>query len=162
MTEVTHAQFVQGLKELAEFYEAHPEVKLPYSPVFSIFSWNKEEAIRDAVLCAHAFGYAEKSYSTDYFRMTKKFPGGISLEFCTDRQAVCTPVVVGTKVEPAHTIPAQKEKFVPERVVEQVEWRCQPLLAGAPPSRIEEVAEEKTEKALEAEWEPLTDQDIPF
>lgn len=132
MPDTTHAEFIQGLRELADFYEAHPEVKLPHAAQLSIFSWDKDQAVADAVRCAHAFGHAEKSYSSDYFRMVRKFPGGVSLEFCTDRQTVCTPVVVGTKVEPAHTIPAQEERFIPERVVEQIEWRCQSLLAAAP------------------------------
>lgn len=170
MSETTHAEFVQGLRELADFYSAHSEVKLPYTAGFSIYTFDAATAIHDAVACARAFGYAEKTYGDEYFRMTKKFSGGISLEFCTDRQSVCTPVVVGTRVEPARVIPAKEEEIIPERVVEQIEWRCQSLLAAAAP-KVEQVGVEvpeegnlleppacpSTEKAEEAEWS-----DLPF
>lgn len=135
MSTPTHAEFAQGLRELADFYLAHPEVKLPqYSSDFTIFAneWlygSKEEAKEVVILAAKAFGRAEKVYSQENFKLQKEFAGGVKLTVQTDRKVVCTPVVVGKKQIPGQVIPAEPERYVPAYEVDDVEWKCDSLLA---------------------------------
>lgn len=135
MPNPTHQEFVQGLRELADFYEAHPEVKLPsYSSSFTVYatSWlfsSKEEAKEVVITAAKAFGHAEKVYSQEGFELKKEFSGQITLTVQTERSTVCRAVVVGKKRIPSQVIPAEPERYIPEREEDQVEWKCESLLA---------------------------------
>lgn len=121
--------FVQGLRELADFYAQHPEVKLPYhgspSCPLGVYSPTKEEV----VIAARAFGEAEKKYEGSYFRLKKIFSGGVALEFFVDRDVVCTAREVDQKFEPGYVIPAQ---HIPSRMVPVLAYDCHPLLAPEP------------------------------
>ena len=129
MSELTaQQQFSQSLRELADFYDQHPEVKLPGSVSgFSIFGANKEEL----AIGARAFGKAEKLFTETAFQLVKTFPSGLKLEFYKCRESVCERVEVGEEVVPAHVIPATEEVFIPESVKKIYEWRCpDSILAG--------------------------------
>lgn len=152
MPETTHAQFVLGLRELAEFYEAHPEVALPNYPSFNIYaeSWRygtKEAAKEIVVVAARAFGDAKKTYSMSSFELAKEFSGGVKLEVHSDRQTVCTPKVTKVVRRAGYTAPEQYYPPTEEEVVE--EWECHSLLKAD--GGEEPLAEE-----------PLTDDSIPF
>jgi len=115
--------YSQGLREIADFYDAHPEVKLPYDgPLseFRIFGLSKAEL----ALTLRAFGKAEKKYTNDTFEIVKTFPSGRKLYTYNPRNSICEKKVVGTKI-----VPAEPEKTVvvpakPEREEEIVVWDC--------------------------------------
>jgi hypothetical protein len=121
----THAEFVQGLRELADFYSAHPEVKLPLSCSYYICDATKEETLA----AARAFGDARKTYTNVHFILRKTFPSGVEIWLMTDRKTVCTAKEIGEKFVPAYTIPAQ---HFPASTVPVLEWECLPLLAPDP------------------------------
>jgi hypothetical protein len=104
---------ISGLRQLADWLEAHPEVPVP---TYNQSSVAVEAA--DLPTIARAMGQAEKTAYGDYFRLSKRF-GGVEYYCYTDRDAVCTRTKVGTKV-----IPAQEA-----RVVDVWEWDCNPVLA---------------------------------
>ena len=177
MSNPTHAEFVQGLKELAEFYESHPEVDLPERKLsIYYFAYSAQDKIlaRDKMIAtARAMGHASKDYAGDYFFLRKEFSGGVELAACISRETVCEPVVVGYVDEPEKVIP---EQVVPARRVPKIEWACgKSLLAAAPalgegdpalpqPAGVELLEEgrllEGGEKAGEEAF--LQDFDIPF
>jgi hypothetical protein len=103
------ADFIQGLRECADFMERHPLIPTPYGHAINAFVNTKEQL----AAIARSTSWA-KGYDDNYFWLKKTFSGDITLEVNTNRERICRRVVVGTKV-----IPAQ-----PEKVVEQVEWVC--------------------------------------
>ena len=178
MSNPTHAEFIQGLRELAEFYEAHPELSLPDTRTMNLyyFAYSVADRItaRDKMItAARAFGKATKKYAGEYFFLRKEFSGGVCLEANVNRETVCEPVVVGYTDEPEKVIP---EQVVPARRVPRIEWACgKSLLAAAlalgegdpalqQPAGVELPEEgrllEGGEKAGEEAF--LQDSDIPF
>lgn len=118
-------ELVEGLRELADFIEDHPELPItqPYLTL-TFWIWSEgEEGKRKAAIAARAFGNAQKIHGGGYLDIRKKF-GPIAVDFTVSRDAVCRRIVTGTKVTPAET------RVIPERVEETVEWICdEPLLA---------------------------------
>lgn len=161
--------FVDGLRELARLFETKPEIPLPsWQQDITLFV-RDESAKEDLAAVARAIGSADKSYSDDLFELQKSFGGLLRLRVCAYRQQVCERVVIGTKIEPAHEIPAQEAKTVAAREVEVVEWRCTPLLSGGradvemPASQLELVSSSSSSQAaLGAGDDFLDDSEIPF
>ena len=87
-------------------------------PRFEVFPGNDADTLR---AIARAFGTSEKQFNGDLFSISRQF-GALRLKFISDRKAVCTARVVGTR-----TIPARPAE--PEREVEVVEWDCEPILS---------------------------------
>jgi hypothetical protein len=115
--------YVQRLREVANFYEANPDVKLPSDFVHGtvyIYGASKE----DLIVGAKAFGKAEKVFDEDKFELVKRFPSGAQLGFYMNREDVCKRVVVGTEILQAVTIPAKEEYTIPSQSVDIVEWEC--------------------------------------
>lgn len=131
-----------ALREAADLLEAHPELPRPY--ITSKSNGNLElnwflhinntadslmEQKRLAALIVKTVGGKWDKSSGDWdggvFRFTQA-RGSLTFEVLVKRDAVCERIVIGTKTV---TIPAKPA--TPERVVEQddVEWRCEPLLA---------------------------------
>lgn len=120
-------QFIADLRSAADFFEQHPDVPRPGDPYFAYYTSKDAEGVKEF---ARAFpGRVEKNYETSDFWARGKM-GTITFVYGTPREKVCERVVTGTKVIPAHVIPAQPETEVPEKVEEVVEWRCHPLLEG--------------------------------
>lgn len=113
-------KFSQALREVADFYDQHPEIKTPVLGEMTIFGADKEQI----ALGARAFGKADKVFKGEYFSLIKTFPSGMRLEYFADRERVCERVKVGEEVIPAHVIPAQEETIVEEKIKEVFEWRC--------------------------------------
>ena len=140
-----HAEFVKGLRNAADFFEAHPELGLPYegycysSLQFGYFGAfggiddGPEFQSPDGALffAKHVGGRVDKDGTDNDFTLTAKRDGFVVKGYF-QRDAVCARVQVGTKNEPEHIIPAQpatEEKIVPAREVPIYEWRCPSLLA---------------------------------
>lgn len=112
--------YIAGLRALATFLEAHPD--LPCPPVAAshmIYIETKDELARLARTPGVKW---EKDFGSDsYFSLKLRFPGGAVYELYVEREKICRKEVIGTRLEPA----------TPERVVEDYRWICdEPLLAG--------------------------------
>lgn len=127
------AQAVNGLRELADFIEAHPD--LPWSDVYpGTFEWRVNvfvgnDAEKFAAFAASGGRWDKSTYASDgedgIFMVTRTFGGGVSLQVVTNRNAVCERKVVG--VETVEVPDPDAPKVTVEREV--VEWECRPLLA---------------------------------
>ena len=116
-------EFTQSLRQIADFYDKHPEVPLPDAFRFAIYTVDEPE---DIAPIAKAFGSSFKSYDDNYFKLTKRF-GVIDLQVVALRDKVCTKRVVGTKKVIVKT-PVVNDLPISyiEKEVEQeiVEWDC--------------------------------------
>lgn len=110
--------YVQGLRELADFIEAHSDVPLPWPSAQNAFIADKTGLAAIARACG---GRWEKNATESFFFIRKAFTGGHAYEVNVTRETVCHKVRTGTHIEPA----------TPEREVETFKWVCdEPLLAG--------------------------------
>lgn len=109
-------QFIQGLRNMAAFFEHHPGVAVPHYNTFSVFVDKREELVEQAKLTSW-----KKVYNEQWFVLVKEFGGGVELHVNADRTTVCRRVVIGKKTVPARA----------EHEVDEVEWVCeeQSLLA---------------------------------
>lgn len=72
----------------------------------------------------------ESSYEASYYSLThdKEFSGGIKVQLLTQRELVCTPVVVGKTIKKIDARPAVEASEVE---VDDIEYECHPLLKRA-------------------------------
>ena len=119
---IERACVIQGLRDLADFLDAHPNVPVPGSEqTLNVFVDDR------ATLAAIAReGRWEKHYYTNWFTLVAAF-GPITLHINLDREQVCRKVVTGSRVVPARAAE-------PEHVEEVTEWICEdlPLLHEGP------------------------------
>lgn len=83
--------FTLGLRSLADWLEAHPEVALPY-PAICIYSsaYGDGAAVQEAAAFARAAGTADKKVEegSSRFALVRHF-GPLALEWSATRSAVC-------------------------------------------------------------------------
>lgn len=138
---LARAEFVQGLRDLADWLDAHPEIEFTnFRGSHILWYRDTREQLADA---ARALGRVEKTGTDSYFNLTRRF-GPHEIEAYSPRATVCERVVVGKKAVPVREIPedkAEEAKRLREQIaalevervaeVDEVEWRCEePLLAG--------------------------------
>jgi hypothetical protein len=115
--DIQRAEFVNGLRTLADFLVAHPGLPTPHAPTsFLIPSAGTPDAFEAQV---RQLGTAKKVVTDNYVSMLRYF-GPLALEVYTSRNTVCVRKVVGKK-----TIPALN---IAEHEVDIVEWDCKPIL----------------------------------
>ena len=114
---MTHKEYADGLRAIADWYEAHEEIMLPHDARIDITSVETKE---QAITTARALGHCRKHYEDSLFIIERAF-GCVPLRFLFWRSAVCTRRVVETVEEP--------EMIVPAHTREIVAWDCEPLLA---------------------------------
>lgn len=118
---MTHNEFVESLRALADFYEAHPGLSAAYSltgDLLSIFPSGKQELAE----CARLMGNSLKSSDDTFFYITREEKiGSFILRALEYRTNVCERVVVGTEHVPEQAIEAM---IIPAHEREIVEWRC--------------------------------------
>lgn len=141
------AAYTQGLREIADWLDAHPEVELPYLnssstgslvPTLTIMlgSWNDDQREQMATI-GRAMGTFDKHArpNGDRFTIYRRF-AGIVLAATADRDEVCERVVVATREVTEEVPDPEALAAVPlvsvTKTVEDVEWVCRPLLAGTP------------------------------
>jgi hypothetical protein len=113
------AAYVQGLRELADFVEAHPDLPVPFSGSHNVFLADKADVV---ALARAAGGRWEKGADPNYFYLKVRFAGGHTYDLNVDRERICRKVVTGTRTVPA----------TPAHDVEEFHWICdEPLLAHA-------------------------------
>jgi hypothetical protein len=123
---MNNKEYADGLRELADWIEANPDIEVP-DKVFQVYSMNTKE---EASKCLSALKPCRKEYRNDMFHLVRDF-GPLTLDFVFYRNAVCTRRVVGTKEIGTELIPARliPEQIIPAHVEEIVEWECgEPLL----------------------------------
>lgn len=106
------AEFVAGLRALAEFLEQHPAVAVPSHSSFSTYVFSRAELQEQARAATW-----DKGVNGNYAELTRSF-GPLTYTIFADREQVCKRVVVGQREVPAQ--PAQ-----PARLEDVVEWRCE-------------------------------------
>lgn len=106
----------QGLRELADFLDEHPEFPSPPIGAIYIRCYNRAELVR----CAKLFKPFEKSIDSggDYV-LARKF-GPLSIKLYTSRANVCTRRVVGQEWEEGK--PAREA--TEGRMVDVLKWTC--------------------------------------
>lgn len=117
------SEFAKSLRELADWYDEHPDVPLPAAANFNAFLDDRDALARVARL----IGIAEKGADPNYFFLKKRF-GEISLDFNVARAVACERRVVGVREIPETVVPARTEEIV--------EWDCHPIFKtnGASPA----------------------------
>ena len=121
---ITSAEYARGLRLLADWIEANPNMTLPPEQL-NIYSLNSKE---DATKCILAMKPCKEDYDGSLFRICRDF-GPISLRYIFARSAVCTRKVIGTKVVPEKIKAAMEEEIIPEHEEDIYEWVCdEPLL----------------------------------
>lgn len=128
-------ELVAGLRDLADFLESDRGIQLPlvYPRVelgqyfYESTEERKDGCKKKMIAAAKALGSSEKQYLGSSFALKKMFGERVHIRFSTEREAVCTKRVVGTKQ-------VQKSRYVdiPGEfdTQEVVEWDCtEPLLA---------------------------------
>lgn len=115
---MTAPEYARGLRAIADWYEAHPDMPIPHTDQIGVYG--VQETKEEAARIASALRPCHKVHEGEFFKLTRDFDG-LTLKFVFMREAVCRRRVVGHRI-----IPAQEE-----RVVEMVEWECEPSILGA-------------------------------
>lgn len=121
---------VQGLRDIADWIEKHPDLGDTHMTVDAVFYPPDEPA--SAGRWARAFGKAEKSVTDNgLFKLTHPF-GEVEARAVFWREAVCEKKVVGvrevTRMVPDPSVEVEMVEVV--ETVEDVEWVCPPILTG--------------------------------
>lgn len=112
--------FVAGLRELADFLDAHPDLPIPTWGGVRVNVFIEKDHLK-AVLAAAPGVRWEKRQIGDYYSLRTSFTGDCNYDVNIDREQVCRKVVTGSRTEPAQ----------PEREVEEFHWECtDSILAG--------------------------------
>ena len=92
---MTRQELISSLRELAYFYEEHPDFKAPDPATFSVYGYNTRE---DAAIVARELGSCDKRAVENHnlYYLERKFGAlKLSVPFLQDR--ICTRKVVGTR-----------------------------------------------------------------
>lgn len=122
------SEFVAGLRELADWYEQHPDFPLPTYGVTAKV-WPPFDRPAPLADYARQLGHADKEANgmLDEFRLTKHFPGDVKVIAAARREDVCERKVTTETVYVQQPDP-ELTKDVPlvdvEEERERVEWVC--------------------------------------
>lgn len=139
MSAEDRAWYVAGLRQLADLLERHEDLPLPTHGGISwlLFGTDDERQVAAQVIRGIGGEWAKQTYAgkgPETLLAFQRSLAGLRLDVTVHRAAVCERVVVGTHTvtkqvpDPAVAVPMVE---VTEEI-EQVEWRCSPLLADAP------------------------------
>lgn len=123
---------IDGLRELADFLEAHPEVPMGYGMTAvanaNAYAEDDEPAIDRLARIARLPGRWDKKSTGDAFHLVRKF-GPHQLIVFANREQVCKRVVVGTEMVTRYVPAPDSPPMVPvTELVEKAEWVCPPSL----------------------------------
>jgi len=117
-----HKEFVSSLRELADFYEARPELQVPHEVCVNLWYQTPEEA----QIVARLLGKVRKEVLGDSFFLLRRQFGPLKVEAIWNRDQVCERVVVGQETV-EERVPAT---FTTQKVTrDKVEWRCPKITA---------------------------------
>jgi len=133
-----HDAYIRGLRELADWFERHPDLPSPHANTDAFLSARDREK---ALLLVRAAGSVNKGSDDDDIILHREFGGNVRLRIYLEKKATCTRRLVGTKV-----IPARPETILPatpEREEEIFEWDCPDSLLGTLSSNGEAAQQEE-------------------
>lgn len=136
----TRAAYTAGLRRLAEIIDTHPELPLPYEGSSSDYGrmtfhfLSAEDPRAELAAARRALGVPlEKKASDDKYFDLRGSLAGLYFTMTAFRKDVCERVVLATREveveEPDPLAVAALPKVKRTVKVEDVEWRCTPLLA---------------------------------
>lgn len=138
-TDEQRAEYIKGLRALADALEQHPELILPYTGSgragLNVIPLGADEQREQLAAWAKVLpGQKEKSPRDEYFDLIGAFHG-VHIKVICDRAEVCERVVTGTReitkeVPDPEALAAVPTMTVTE-TVEDVEWVCHPILDQA-------------------------------
>ena len=132
---MTHAEYADGLRQLADFIAAHEEIPVPLPLVCHTFVHGPKAEQKDhAAQTVRALGKVTKDSFSDNLQLLHKFNESVTYEVWYDRDALCERVVVKTEEIPERVMPATQETVIPAHTAEIVEWRCHPILEPEEPA----------------------------
>ena len=114
----TREEQIQGLREIADFLEQHPEVPV-LTHDMSIYPENKLESVKAIVRTG---GHWDKDYNDTFFVLSRKF-AGLKLRAVFSREVVCKRIEKTVYVE-EQVLPAREEVVIPATTKKIVEWDC--------------------------------------
>lgn len=133
VVEESREKQIAGLRALADFLEANPDIKNPHEYGGHIYFYGADSKEQMTRWRRRAGGTWEKGF--DYagdFTLTGNV-GGHAITLNTRRENVCTRRVVGTRTETVREYPegalVDIEMIEVEKEVEIVEWECPDTLA---------------------------------
>jgi len=154
--DVRHKEFAEGLRQAADFIEAHPEIDLPEDTLTCYGLYSKDKAATVAKALSSG-GRCDKVFEDTLVTLKRMF-GVITLRYIGTRSNVCEQVRVGTRLVPEQFVPprpATEAQTIPEHEEAVYEWRCAPLL-GKPDIEVPEGhAELKAVEPLQLEAESV-------
>lgn len=115
------SDFTDSLRNLADLYDAHPELPEPACWPMNVFVKSKEELAK----VARSLGYCKKQVLDDWYSLNKTL--GIEpdykycIEFNISRALACERVVIGTRTVEEQVPVAYETRTRKEEIVE---WRC--------------------------------------
>lgn len=131
----THHEYAAGLRRLADMLDRLDEsVRISYLDAPSVWCPRNADEVALIIRAGLAAGAEIVKYGAEdsaYRNVGVRF-GAVEAMALVSKATVCERVVVGTE-----TIEVPDPTFIPpgapmvERVVDKVEWRCRPLLAGS-------------------------------
>jgi len=153
-------EYVDGLRQIADLLESHPEIDLPTTEIPCYTMYNKEIAAKVARALSDN-GRCNKVYTDGTLSLQRSF-GPVLLAYYGVRSNLCEQVKVGTRIVPEKYVPPQpavEGHTIPEREEAIYEWQCGSLL-GKPsvetPEELPAITDGES-SVLEAEYV-----DIPF
>ena len=146
MAPTDRTAYTQGLRDVADLLDAHPDLPEPYTSVYSSGSvdvqWYLEihgldlagQKATAAKIVSDLGGKWDKTEIVDGRLDFEQSRDGIHLRIAVARDAVCERVVIGTHEVTVPAAPARPAmEAEPEKTItiEDVKWICSPLLADA-------------------------------
>ena len=164
-----NAELIQGLRDLLAFVESNDDFDFVPGGDTNIVNgefrtWYlsgddaRRSSIADLTRRLARVNKVEKLYGDDFAWIRLQFGQYVRFDVSTLRETICKRVIVGKKV-----IAAQPERVIPatsERTVDEVEWRCHPVLTAGSSHTIEgEAPELESSDTLQLEAETS---EMPF
>lgn len=121
-------EYIQGLRDVADFLESHPTLPLPGAQL-SACVFDGDLTLPHVREIAKEFGSFKKEAMGSYITISKTF-GPISLLFMFLRENVCQRIVVGTRSveKTVYPLDVKTETEIVEEEI--VEWKCPSLLSA--------------------------------
>jgi len=121
---MTHKEYADSLRLIADFFESHTDVELPFGgEQFEYFNASARSHL------VAALGSCKKEFDSDFpgsFTLVKHF-GTIEFRAIAQKSEVCTKKIIGTRHIPERIIRAHDEEIV--------EWDChESILRDAEPA----------------------------
>lgn len=128
-TEEKRADYIEGLRAIADMLETHGDIPLPVASTFTTFFSGDDAPAQMAAIRRVIGGRWTKTATDSWFWLRKPF-GPHEYDLTAARNIVCQRVVVGT--EQVEEPDPEAPKVVVEKEI--IEWRCSPLLDDEPAS----------------------------